>query len=66
MRRRRRALAPGRGTLVLGALATGAVATVVVGEVWRVWQRGHAPLPQDTDRLLRAAEEMRGARMSSS
>ncbi len=42
---------------MLGALATGAVATVVVGEVWRVWQRGHAPLPQDTDRLLLAAEE---------
>lgn len=57
LRRRPRALAPGRGTLVLGALATAAVATVVVGEVWRVWNRGRAPLPQNTDRLLLAAEE---------
>lgn len=56
-RRRRRSLAPGRGTLVLGALATGAVAAVVVGEIGRVWRRGSAPLPQETDHLLLAAEE---------
>jgi hypothetical protein len=57
LRRRRRPLAPGRGTLVLGVLASGAVATVVVGEVGRVWKRGRAPLPPDADDLLLAAEE---------
>jgi hypothetical protein len=57
LRRRRRPLAPGRGTLVLGVLASGVVATVVVGEVGRVWKRGRAPLPPDADDLLLAAEE---------
>jgi hypothetical protein len=57
LRRRRRQLAPGRGTLVLGALATGAVVAVVVGEVGRVWKRGRAPLPSEGDDLLLAAEE---------
>jgi hypothetical protein len=57
LRRRRRELAPGRGTLVLGAVATLGVATVVVAEVGRVWKRGHAPLPPDTDDLFHAAEE---------
>jgi hypothetical protein len=58
MRLRRRAtLSPGRGTVVLGGLATVAVAGVVVGEIGRVWRRGSAPLPQETDHLLAAAEE---------
>jgi hypothetical protein len=58
MRVRRRApLSPGRGTLVLGGVATAAVAGVVIGEVGRVWRRGSAPLPQETHDLLAAAEE---------
>jgi hypothetical protein len=57
MRLRRRALSPGRGTAALAGLATAAVAAVVVGEIGRVWRRGSAPLPQDTDHLLAAAEE---------
>jgi hypothetical protein len=58
MRLRRRAtLSPGRGTLILGGLATAAVAGVVIGEIGRVWRRGSAPLPQETDHLLAAAEE---------
>jgi hypothetical protein len=57
MRLRRRALSPGRGTAALGGLATVAVAAVVVGEIGRVWRRGSAPLPQETDHLLAAAEE---------
>ena len=57
MRLRRRALSPGRGTAVLAGLASAAVAAVVVGEIGRVWRRGSAPLPQDTDHLLAAAEE---------
>jgi hypothetical protein len=55
--RRRRSLAPGRGTLALGALATGAVAAVIVMEVRRVWKRGSAPALRDTDHPLLAAEE---------
>jgi hypothetical protein len=39
---------------VTAALAVGAV---LVGEVGRVWRRGSAPLPQETDDLLLAAEE---------
>jgi hypothetical protein len=57
VRRRRRPLAPGRGTLALGALATGAVAAVIVMEVRRVWRRGSAPALRDTDHPLLAAEE---------
>jgi hypothetical protein len=58
MRLRRRAtLSPGRGTVILGGLATAAVAGVVIGEIGRVWRRGSAPLPQETDHLLAAAEE---------
>jgi hypothetical protein len=55
--RRRRALAPGRGTLALGALATAAVAAAVLMEVRRVWRRGSAPALKDTDHPLQAAEE---------
>ena len=55
--RRRRSLSPGRGTLALGSLATAAVLAVLVGEIGRVWRRGSAPLPQDTEHLLAAAEE---------
>jgi hypothetical protein len=55
--RRRRPLAPGRGTLALGTFATVTFAVVVVVEVGRVWRRGRAPLPQETDDLLLAAEE---------
>jgi hypothetical protein len=55
--RRRRQLAPGRGTLALGALATGAVAAVIAMEVRRVWKRGSAPALRDTDHPLLAAEE---------
>ena len=57
MRRRRRPLAPGRGTLALGALATGAVAAVIVMEVRRAWRRGSSPALRDTDHPLLAAEE---------
>jgi hypothetical protein len=57
VRRRRRPLSPGRGTLALGALATAAVATVVVVEVRRAWRRGSAPALKDTDHPILAAEE---------
>jgi hypothetical protein len=56
-RRRHQPLAPGRGTLALGALATVLLGAVAVGEVGRVWKRGHAPLPTETDDLLLAGQE---------
>jgi hypothetical protein len=55
--RRRRALAPGRGTLALGAAAAAALGGVVLAELRRVWRRGSAPALRDTDHPLLAAEE---------
>ena len=55
--RRRRPLAPGRGTLLLGGGAGLAVGAVLVGEIGRVWRRGSAPLPKEAPNLLLAAEE---------
>jgi len=59
VRRRRRPLplSPGRGTLALGAVATAAVAAVIVVEVRRAWRRGSAPALRDTDHPILAAEE---------
>ena len=55
--RRRRALAPGRGTLALGVAATAALGGVLIAELRRVWRRGSAPALRDTDHPLLAAEE---------
>ncbi len=55
--RRQRALAPGRGTLALGGVATAVVAAVVAIEVRRAWTRGSAPALRDTDHPILAAEE---------
>ena len=57
MRRRGAPLAPGRVTLALGALASGAVAAVVVGELRRAWRRSSAPALRETDHPILAAEE---------
>jgi hypothetical protein len=57
---RRDGLAADRRTLGLGLFAMGLFAAVVAGEVGRVWRRGSAPLPKETDRPLRAAEEAVG------
>jgi hypothetical protein len=56
-RRRRRALAPGRGTLALGAAATAAVGAVVLVELRRAWRRGSASALREDDHPLLAAEE---------
>ena len=56
-RRRHRALAPGRGTLALGAAATAIVGGVVLVELRRVWQRGSATVLREDDHPLLAAEE---------
>jgi hypothetical protein len=44
-------------TLVLGVLAFGTTAAVAAAEVGRVWRRGSAPMPSETDDILEAAEE---------
>ena len=50
-------MAPGRGTLALGAAATAALAGVVLAELRRVWRRGSAPALGETDHPLLAAED---------
>jgi hypothetical protein len=55
--RRQRPLSPGRGTLALGAVATAAVAALVVIEVRRAWKRGSAPALRESDHPILAAEE---------
>jgi len=59
IRRRARpaGLAADRLTVLLGVVATGAVAAVTLAEVGRVWRRGSAPLPGETGDVLSAAEE---------
>jgi hypothetical protein len=54
--RRRRERAE-RRTRVLGVLAGALTAAVVGGEVARVWKRGSAPMPAETQDLVGAAEE---------
>jgi hypothetical protein len=54
---RRRPLAADRATLALGLVAAGAVGTVMLTELGRVWRRGSAPLPRESDSLVLAAEE---------
>lgn len=57
VRRRRRWGTPERLTVAIGAVA-GVTTTAVFGvELARVWRRGSAPLPQQTDDLIDAAGE---------
>jgi hypothetical protein len=46
-----------RGTYVLAAFALTTVGAVAAGELARVWRRGSAPLPTETDDLFGAVEE---------
>jgi hypothetical protein len=55
--RRRRTLAPGRGTFALGAAATAAFGGVTLIELRRVWRRGSAPALRETEHPILAAEE---------
>jgi hypothetical protein len=57
IRRRRNGLRAGRPTFVLGGVATGLAAAVIGGELARVWRRGSAPLPAETEEPLLAAAE---------
>jgi hypothetical protein len=52
-----RRLAPGeRRTIVIGAVAFASVAGMAAAEVGRIWRRGDAPLPHETDDVIGAAE----------
>jgi len=57
LRRRRRGLHLDATTFALGGVATALAAAVVVGELARVWHRGSAPLPAETEEPLLAAAE---------
>ena len=54
MSRRRRPLAPGKGTVLLGALATGTLATVIALEVRRARRSGSSEAVADVARVARA------------
>lgn len=54
-RKRRRGLSLNRTTRALGVVAVAATAATAAVEVMRVWRRGSAPLPSETDDLLEAA-----------
>jgi hypothetical protein len=43
-------------TIGIGVVAAGTTIALVAGEVGRVWRRGSAPLPGDTENVLQAAE----------
>jgi hypothetical protein len=53
VRRRRRPLSPGRGTLLLGALASATLATVIAAEVRRARKSGSAEAVTDAARVAR-------------
>jgi hypothetical protein len=53
--RRRRGLRADRTTFALGGVATALAGAVIAGEVARVWRRGSAPLPNESDEPLLAA-----------
>jgi hypothetical protein len=56
-RRRRHRARFDRVTIGLGTIAGATTIAVVATEVGRVWRRGSAPLPLESDSLLLAAEE---------
>ena len=49
--------APDRRTLALGVIAGLTTVAVAAGQVGRIWRRGRAPLPSETEELLPAAQE---------
>jgi hypothetical protein len=59
-RRPRRFAAVERKTIVLGVAAYAVTAAALLAEFGRVWRRGSAPLPGETDRVLDAAGQAAG------
>ena len=61
LRRRRRGFAAvERKTIALGVAAYAVTAAALLAEFGRVWRRGSAPLPGETDRVLDAAGQAAG------
>ena len=60
LRRRRRSAAFERRTIALGIAAYAVTAAALLAEFGRVWKRGSAPLPRETDSVLDAAAEAAG------
>ena len=62
LRRRRRGgfAALERKTIALGVAAYAVTAAALVAEFGRIWRRGSAPLPGETDRVFDAAAEAAG------
>ena len=61
LRRRRRGFAAvERKTIALGVAAYAVTAAALLAEFGRVWRRGSAPLPGETDRVLGAAGQAAG------
>ncbi len=59
-RRPRRFAAVERKTIALGVAAYAVTAAALLAEFGRVWRRGSAPLPGETDRVLDAAGQAAG------
>jgi hypothetical protein len=57
LRSRRATRRSERLTVVMGITAAGLASALTAAELGRVWRRGRAPLPKDTDDVLGAAEE---------
>ncbi len=49
-----------RKTIALGVAAYAVTAAALLAEFGRIWRRGSAPLPRETDRVLDAAAEAAG------
>ena len=60
LRRRRGFAAVERKTILLGVAAYAVTGAALLAEFGRVWRRGSAPLPGETDRVLDAAAEAAG------
>jgi hypothetical protein len=60
LRRRRGFAAVERETILLGVAAYAVTGAALLAEFGRVWRRGSAPLPGETDRVLDAAAEAAG------
>ena len=60
LRRRRRFAKLERETIALGVAAYAVTGLALLAEFGRIWRRGHAPLPHETDAVLGAAAEAAG------
>ena len=58
--RRRRFAAVERKTIALGVAAYAVTAVALLAEFGRIWRRGSAPLPRETDSVIDAAAEAAG------